>query len=125
MYDDLPKVLINQESRSEVGSLTLYDWPQQSCSHLERKLVWIRGLAGEDLGTFPLSVCLETFNSRGGGVGKNFVENLDQKYYFFLTKNILRCGRKKVIDSSKIFEMSIQIWRISKKASQSDFEGEI
>ena len=75
----------------------IYDWPQQSCSHLERKLVWIRGLAGEDLGTFPLSVCLETFNSRGGGVGKNVVENLDQKYYFFLTKNIFWCDRKKII----------------------------
>ena len=61
----------------------------------ERKWVWIRGLAGEDLGTFPLSVCLETLNSRGGGVGKNVVENLDQTYYFFLTKNSFWCDRKK------------------------------
>ena len=60
----------------------------------ERKWVWIRGLAGEDLGTFPLSVCLETFNSRGGGVGNIFVGNLNQQYYFFLTKNIFWCDRK-------------------------------
>ena len=47
---------------------------------LARKWVWIRELAREDLAAFSVSVCLETFRSRGGGVGKIFRENLDQKH---------------------------------------------